>query len=185
MGLDRTARRKGLITDEGRECSKCGVFQDWECFSPSRKGVMGRSSWCHDCVQQKLSGGKPRKWGNRYGSRLEGFTDEQKQQRNRDIALAHHYRRRELVFEHYGSVCQRCGETDKEKLQLDHINDDGHEHRKAEITAHNLTFWVIKHGFPAGFQILCRTCNVRKGHSARRRQAQKLTVLLPNVDWIP
>ena len=77
----------------------------------------------------------------------------------------HNRRIRHQCIEAYGGWrCACCGETAPEFLQIDHINNDGAEHRR-EIGGGNATFWwLIKNGFPEGFQVLCANCNYAKAH---------------------
>lgn len=72
---------------------------------------------------------------------------------------------RTLVFNHYGRSCACCGRT--KNLTVDHVNGDGKQHR-AELSRHNVSGvvlwrWLVRHGFPEGFQTLCRPCNTSKG----------------------
>ena len=67
--------------------------------------------------------------------------------------------RRKQVFDHYGWSCACCGST--EHLAIDHVNGDGLRHRK-EVPAERLYAWLIKNGFPADFQTLCKPCNSSK-----------------------
>ena len=66
-----------------------------------------------------------------------------------------------LLFEHYGTVCACCGEANPIFLTLDHINNDGAEHRKSMggRSGYNLHRQVVANNFPSGFQILCYNCN--------------------------
>jgi hypothetical protein len=72
---------------------------------------------------------------------------------------------RDLVYRHYGGYqCARCPENDPDVLTIDHIHDNGAAHRK-ELKNHGgstMCTWLIKNGFPPGYQILCRNCNWRK-----------------------
>ncbi len=68
------------------------------------------------------------------------------------------------VLTHYGNgkcVCVMCGFDDLRALSLDHINGGGQKHRR-EIgrTQSGVSFYgyLIKHGFPQGFQTLCMNC---------------------------
>ena len=49
-------------------------------------------------------------------------------------------------------------------LTLDHINNDGAEHRREihgrQTAAGYQTYrWLMRNGFPPGFQVLCANCN--------------------------
>jgi hypothetical protein len=87
------------------------------------------------------------------------------------------------VIAAYGGACTCCGETDPVFLTVDHVNNDGAEHRKAIGSARSggLTIyaWLRRQGYPTdGFQLLCRNCNWAKHaegvcpHARRRLIAQ-------------
>lgn len=69
------------------------------------------------------------------------------------------------VFDYYGRVCVCCGETIPKFLTIDHINNDGAEHRREIFGVNkggaglNFYLWLKRHGFPEGFQTLCMNCN--------------------------
>ncbi len=76
--------------------------------------------------------------------------------------------RRKTVISHYsqgGNCCECCGEDMYQFLTLDHINNDGAEHRKQIGGSHELVDWIIKNNYPAEFQILCQNCNVGKARN--------------------
>lgn len=62
-----------------------------------------------------------------------------------------HYSKSEIPF------CQCCKETEIMFLELDHKNNDGAEHRRAEKSLG--PFWAKKHNWPDIFQVLCSNCN--------------------------
>jgi hypothetical protein len=72
---------------------------------------------------------------------------------------------KDAVFGAYGGyICNCCKETEKSMLCLDHINNDGYEHRK-QIGSRGgigIYIWIVKNNFPDGFQILCYNCNQSK-----------------------
>jgi len=72
---------------------------------------------------------------------------------------------RELVIKRYSNgtmACLICGFNDLRALQLDHVNNDGAEHRR-EIGGHRRTWrWIVKNRYPAGFQVLCANCHCIK-----------------------
>lgn len=70
------------------------------------------------------------------------------------------HKRRKKVFKHYGGKCVCCGITTPEFLEVDHVNNDGKEHRKT--TGRHVYTWIIKNGFPTDLQLLCANCNRSK-----------------------
>lgn len=77
---------------------------------------------------------------------------------------------RAQVFGHYGTCCACCGSTDD--LTIDHTVTDGAAHR-AKRFGHrgglNFYLWLIREGFPDGYQTLCRPCNSSKATGSRCR----------------
>lgn len=80
------------------------------------------------------------------------------------LAQADYRRRlRETVYAAYGGfVCTCCGEREPTFLSLDHINNDGAEHRRELKHPDALYGWLIKNGFPPIVQVLCMNCNFGK-----------------------
>jgi len=66
---------------------------------------------------------------------------------------------KKTVFDHYGNKCACCGESIKDFLSVDHVYNDGAEHRKEVGSGSKLYKWLIDNDFPDGFQLLCRNCN--------------------------
>ncbi len=64
----------------------------------------------------------------------------------------------------YGGECACCREWRYEFLTIDHINNDGAEHRRKIGTDryHWLYPWLKNQGYPEGFQVLCINCNCSK-----------------------
>lgn len=74
-------------------------------------------------------------------------------------------RKRIRVLEHYGGCCVCCGESEPDFLDIDHVHNNGNQHREQirdELNWYTITDWLIKHNFPEGFQVLCRNCNYSK-----------------------
>ena len=70
---------------------------------------------------------------------------------------------RDEVLLHYGNKCACCNEPNKEFLQIDHIDNNGAEHRRSDASAWRIYRWLKKNDYPEGFQILCANCNWAKG----------------------
>lgn len=65
------------------------------------------------------------------------------------------------IIKHYTDgkmCCMRCGCDDLRVLDIDHVNNNGAEHRKS-VGYTNIVWWIMKNNFPPGFQILCKNCN--------------------------
>ena len=67
------------------------------------------------------------------------------------------------VFAAYGDKCACCGETEKSFLSIDHINNDGAKFRKEVLgnraaAGFHTYNWLVKNGFPSGYQVLCMNC---------------------------
>lgn len=76
------------------------------------------------------------------------------------------------VLYYYGGnppKCACCGENEYKFLTIDHINNDGAEHRRnIGLTRHSGTAfyrWLRKNNFPKGFQVLCYNCNCGRARS--------------------
>ena len=69
---------------------------------------------------------------------------------------------RSKIFDHYGWSCACCGSI--ERLTIDHVDGNGSEHRAAigGLTGIPFYLWLIRNGFPAGYQTLCDPCNRSK-----------------------
>lgn len=93
-------------------------------------------------------------------------------------ARKRHYGLRKLVFEAYGNACSCCGEHRMSMLTIDHVNNDGHEHRRrlsANTKSHKwrsvniggttLYADIVNSGFPDDLQLLCANCNASKSRN--------------------
>lgn len=67
---------------------------------------------------------------------------------------------RHAALEAYGLACECCGEDTYDFLTIDHVNNNGAEHRKEIGT--NIYRWLKENDYPEGFQTLCYNCNMGK-----------------------
>lgn len=69
------------------------------------------------------------------------------------------------VYAAYGGyVCNCCGETEPCFLSIDHVNNDGADHRRH--SDRRKLYQELKNlGFPSGFQVLCMNCNFGKARN--------------------
>lgn len=73
------------------------------------------------------------------------------------------WNQRVKVLEAYGDCCAVCGITDRDVLQIDHVNNDGAEERRKTRSKTTLVNKIIKAGFSDRYQLLCANCNWKKG----------------------
>lgn len=61
----------------------------------------------------------------------------------------------------YGGECRCCGNHNHRVLQLDHVNNDGKQHRQELKTLKGITIWrwAVQNGFPLTLQLLCANCH--------------------------
>lgn len=87
-------------------------------------------------------------------------------EKNKEQLLSRHkiYRDniRQETLQHYGGKCACCGESIYEFLALDHINNDGKQHRLIAGVGAAFCIWLKKNGYPSNIQILCHNCNQAK-----------------------
>lgn len=79
-------------------------------------------------------------------------------EKNPDFWIDRNRHNRMEVLLSYGGECACCGETRYEFLEIDHINKNGKEHRE-EMRGAKIHNWLIAHGYPEGFRVLCSNCN--------------------------
>lgn len=65
--------------------------------------------------------------------------------------------------------CTSCGVADIDILCLDHINDDGADQRRQlKLVGAQFFWWLKRNNYPAGYQVLCANCNLKKEILRRR-----------------
>jgi hypothetical protein len=83
--------------------------------------------------------------------------------RNRRIGCTRRWSKERVlkIYEAYGGAsCGCCGEKTFEFLTLDHVNNDGADHRR-ELggSGSHVYAWIIRKNFPSGYRVLCYNCN--------------------------
>ena len=78
-------------------------------------------------------------------------------------AKRYRHRIKDIINQHYGNICNCCGESNPLFLTLDHVNNDGNKQRAMFTSEMNLYIDVavkIKRGdAPTDLRILCYNCN--------------------------
>jgi hypothetical protein len=151
-----------------KPCQRCNADKPLEEFYRDRGKPDGRMNVCKACHKPgKLAAYRANPDGPQL-QRERYWADPAKPRARRK---RNHETLRQAVFDHYGWSCACCGST--EQPSIDHVNGDGGRHRR-ELGGKSRSplpvyRWLIKNGFPEGFQTLCLPCNQSKGRSERCR----------------
>jgi len=78
--------------------------------------------------------------------------------------IARDLRLKQEVMDNYGGKCACCGTDKLVVLTIDHLADNGAEHRKNSKVGTGGKFyrWLRKSKYPEGYQVLCFSCNSAK-----------------------
>lgn len=86
---------------------------------------------------------------------------------HRKVNNGYTFKRRIAVLKYYSAGtmrCACCGEGQYEFLGIDHVNGGGGQHRKdPKMRGVHFYRWLVREGFPEGYQVLCHNCNMAKG----------------------
>lgn len=160
---------------KSRTCKVCGATKPTgdfaRIYAKSSKGKDYRSHTCHRCHlkqhsarAKRLRAADPQKF--RAYRKLHRQANLEKVRRQRRESGK---RLKDICFAAYGGhLCVCCGEIEPSMLTLDHIYNDGNEHRnslnggrgrKASVDMYRR---LKDSGFPKGLQVLCYNCNMSK-----------------------
>ena len=132
-------------------CSACKISKPSTEYRKNKSAKDGLNTYCKPCHSENV---KQWRLKNPKQKRLQG-------KKYRD-------KLRQEVLDAYGNVCVCCGEDNEQFLSIDHINNNGAQHRR-EISGRRTAAgvssyrWLRKHKFPKdNFQLLCYNCNIGK-----------------------
>lgn len=162
-------------------CSRCKTRYQVRFFFKNKLSKDGLTPECKKCNYQKTKNWRKRNWdkfletsrklSKKYrenGDLIEKnrLYKKNNYQRIREKAKIRSKEIKSIVLSKYSNgkpKCNCCGELEILFLSIDHINNDGAEHRK-KIGGSGTTmyYWLIRNNFPTGFQVLCFNCNQGK-----------------------
>jgi hypothetical protein len=137
-----------------KKCSKCGEDKprtDFYLQSSGKNGQKYPAGECKTCARLRQK---------EYVSKNYTLVRE----RDNKSLRKKRTRIKEAVFAAYGGYkCNCCGETEQNFLSIDHVFNNGAEHRrsitgKRHSAGYHTYIWLVKNNFPAGFQVLCMNC---------------------------
>lgn len=82
-------------------------------------------------------------------------------QRIRKNIKAYKLRLKREVFTAYGNKCSclKCDVENPKFLTIDHVNNDGAEHRKKVKSGTQILLWARRNNFPPTLRLMCWNCN--------------------------
>lgn len=155
-------------------CSKCGETKTVADFP-----VRDVCYWCNDCRAKYAISLYHKQWKAMSDQERQEFRDKVNRRRREKIARMSDEQRRafygktnsrnmqlrnaakDAVYKAYGGYkCACCGETEPKFLSVDHVRNDGADHKRKHNlrTGEQMYRWLIRNNFPEGFQILCMNC---------------------------
>lgn len=163
------------------ECRKCGLDKpttEFECISPTKGWFRRECSRCvylrHKALEDASKDAifNQREYNRDYYRKNKNKLDERSKEwiannpdRRRKTALSYYYRLQTAAILAYGGYqCSWCGIDEPIVLAIDHVENNGREHRKevGSVGGHKFYKWLKDHGYPKGFQVLCMNCNHAK-----------------------
>lgn len=156
----RPPRPRNSALEQVKRCRKCSKVKPLAEFYYAVQATDKRQSHCKKCrdgAREERRKRTPHK-ADAQRVRMERFKKK---------LLPH----REAVFQHYGNACYCCGETIRELLTIDHVNNDGHQQRRENRGASGAFKYkaIVDAGFPADLRLACYNCN-----SGRARTPDKI-----------
>jgi hypothetical protein len=148
--------RKRLNTDVQRKEKYDKRRREW---CKSSKGLESSRKW-RENNKEKLAL-YMKEWQKNHPQQCRDAVKRCHQKRNPQIKIE--------VFTHYSNgtpKCACCGETEIRFLTIDHINGGGNKQRKQlGLSGSGIYKWLIRNGFPEGYQVLCYSCNLGRAHN--------------------
>lgn len=164
-----------------RTCKKCGetkAFEDFAIvYAKNSRGQNYRQHTCMTChrVIHAERQRRAREMRPDLYHAIQKRSWFKNHEANKASKRAWNRKLKDEAFGSYGGYrCVCCGETQPCMLNLDHVNNDGAEHRK-QVLGHrrqttwqrgnggaNFYQWLRDNGYPPGVQVLCYNCNISK-----------------------
>ncbi len=131
-----------------KKCSRCREIKNAsEFYLIKRNDIKALDVYCKSCKKD-----------------IKQERKEKDRKKNNEYAAWQREQYRKLVYAAYGDKCSCCDETELKFLTIDHVNNDGAEHRRSLGTRRAGNTWqvyryIINNNYPDDFQILCYNCN--------------------------
>jgi len=142
---------------EDKKCPHCGEAKLISAFYNDRSQNTGKSVWCRQCHSND---------NKKYKYNRKEYYQTYRKKNRKSISRKNRERRKAIKIEvltYYGNgkiCCVICGEEREACLSIDHINEDGANHRRQLKSGYAAHFheWLKHENFPEGYQTLCMNC---------------------------
>lgn len=152
-----------MNTSTTKQCRDCEEIKPFKDFHKDEKIKDGLTSYCKFCYARRSlayyhkNHEKVSKKKEEYRKINREILNIKQKERNADkkLKILQEYCKDEIPY------CFGCGIEELSVLAIDHINDDGAEHRR-NMNSARLYGWLTTNNYPSGFQVLCYNCNIYK-----------------------
>jgi hypothetical protein len=152
----------GFAGNKTKRCYKCEIDKVLREFYKDSSKIDGLCPQCKECKNKQIRAYNATPRGKEVNKRYKNSTKGQ----------VVHYRYRggikNKVLTHYSisnipmCAAKGCTIMDVDMLCIDHIDNGGNKHRKETGSGGKVYGWLIKHGLPPGYQVLCWNHNAKK-----------------------
>lgn len=138
-----------------KSCRKCG--KEINELTTFRSYLKSNNHICKECDSKIKKISNKKLYDLKKDDSSYKLTKNEKSKNDRKIT-------KEKIITAYGGKCVCCGESNREFLTIDHINGNGHTHRKELGGSVYFYKWLIDNNFPKdNFRLLCMNCNFSVG----------------------
>lgn len=161
---------KPQYDETGKTCAKCRVKKPLERFKRLKSGHP--HSYCTECRNKDAT--------RRRRADPESYRAANRKAHTAEYQKSRRDRTRAETYLHYGNCCSCCGEVGFLFLTLDHVNNDGKEHR---AKYNGIPMWEVarREGYPDTLRILCYNCNCGRARNGGTCPHQKVGVFTSKI----
>lgn len=123
-------------------CTRCQQHKDINEFGNHKKTKDGLRGWCKDCCKKSSDA-----WKNKNITRRQ------------TVAARSRLKLKKKIMTAYGHKCYCCGESELAFLTIDHIDNNGADHKRSFSSGGMLYKWLENNNYPEGFRVSCWNCN--------------------------
>lgn len=137
-------------------CPNCKQTHNEKHYQKSQERI--KTNICCQCGKNPIDSSRSKYRCSKCLNKEKELHFAQRDKRNAKSRNYQHRLKDEVLAAYGGPICKCCGEANKMLLTIDHLENNGMEHRRA-IKTFYIYPWLKKHNYPPGYQVLCFSCN--------------------------